>query len=447
MKKLLLFLTSLIIVVPVFVSGCKSAVELDGPGSTSDGKLTVEEASAIIGLPVPVPTFLPAGYQIISVQLEANGMPNGWNITITMENSRTPREISPGTVTLEVRSFSLGLKVPGERVKIGDSMALVRRNPEYIGLLWVDKTGRQLSLTGNKELQFEDLVKMAASVTTPPGQILDSRLDPDADLVVLRGQSQRLKIHLQNNSSKSLEVSVSQDTDLPKSIGIKVLDSSLTLKPRQSVDILVDAKIDTDAPSPTWPYKPASSVMPTDIPPPIHSITEDPSYYLRFVVSYQYSTYINTPVQDHISLGVKLRIDAPSELPSGMVTLQEAEDAADFPVALLLPSYFPGGTNPVPVGYGISNEEPHSITVFYSALRVILSPERGISEPPASYTGERTIIRKKPVVIGQDRIDWWVYDIHFSVISDEIPMSELKLVAESMMLIGVYSESWLGQGQ
>jgi hypothetical protein len=130
-----------------------------------------------------------------------------------------------------------------------------------------------------------------------------------------------------------------------------------------------------------------------------------------------------------------------------MVTLQAAEEAADFPVAMLLPAYFPEGVSPPPLGYQISTEEPHSITVFYSSFQVVLSPEPGITQPPENIPGERTTIRKKQVVIGQGRIDWWVYDIHFSVISDELPMSELKLIAESMMLIGVYSGSWLGVGR
>ncbi len=76
----------------------------------------------------------------------------------------------------------------------------------------------------------------------------------------------------------------------------------------------------------------------------------------------------------------------------------------------------------------------------------MLSPAPGVTTPPESVVGERTTIRTKAVVIGQDRIDWWVDDIHRSVISDEIPMSELKLVAESMMLIGIFSGSWLGVG-
>jgi len=78
---------------------------------------------------------------------------------------------------------------------------------------------------------------------------------------------------------------------------------------------------------------------------------------------------------------------------------------------------------------------------------VVLSPEPDVSFPPEDVVGERTKIRTKQVVIGEGRIDWWVYDIHFAVISGDVPMPELKLVAESMMLVGPYSGSWLGAGE
>jgi len=168
------------------------------------------------------------------------------------------------------------------------------------------------------------------------------------------------------------------------------------------------------------------------------------NYYLQFTVSCRYAAG-EIAVRDSNGFSRKLRVDLPAALPAGMVSLQEAETAANFPVSLLLPSYFPEGVSPPPVGYGISPQEPHGITAYYSSFRVVLNPEPGVSEPPAGFTGERATIRKRAVVLGQDRIDWWAYDIHFSVISDTIPMSELKLVAESMMLIGVYSGSWLGQ--
>jgi hypothetical protein len=63
---------------------------------------------------------------------------------------------------------------------------------------------------------------------------------------------------------------------------------------------------------------------------------------------------------------------------------------------------------------------------------------------PAGFAGERDTVRNRPVVGGSNRIGWWADDIHRTVISDVLPMSELRLIAESMMLIGIHSGSWIG---
>ena len=74
----------------------------------------------------------------------------------------------------------------------------------------------------------------------------------------------------------------------------------------------------------------------------------------------------------------------------------------------------------------------------------MLSPEPGVEDPLDDFAGERDTIRNRPVVIGSNKIDWWEDDIHRTVVSDVLPMSELCLVAESMMLVGIYSGSWIG---
>ncbi|MBL7166899.1 MAG: hypothetical protein ISS55_10530 [Dehalococcoidales bacterium] len=428
------------------VVSCKPA-EMNGQpgtGPSPDDRLTVEEASRIIGLPVPAPTYLPEGYEISSVKLETHGPPDMWDVTIAIGSS------SAEPVTLEANWFSMGMKLPPEveRVTIGDNSAAVFRRTGHVELLWIDSASREMNLTGNEELAFEELVRIAESVTSPPSRVLETGLEPADDLLVLRGESQRLVIHLQNNSSKYLELSVSQDDDLPEGIGVRVHGDSLTLGPQESVDIPVDIDVAHRAPSPTWPHREASYVLSTDPPPPLSGATTSAlRYHLRFSVSYSYSTWADTSVEGYANLSTRLTIDAPTVLPPGMVVLEEAEAAADFPVAMLLPQYLPEGISPPPTGYAVSPEEPHSITVFYSGFQVVLSPEPDVSFPPEDVVGERTKIRTKQVVIGEGRIDWWVYDIHFAVISGGVPMPELKLVAESMMLVGPYSGSWLGAGE
>ena len=438
------------------LTGCRSAETSDQLSPTvprhDDGKYTLEEASQVTGLPVPAPTYLPQDYGIAFVQLgiegiEVSGSPGvpWWNFTLTINKSETAGETA-GNVLLTVSALSLGMKIPDgvETFQIGNGRGMVSRQAEYIQLSWVDREGRGLSLTGNKELQFEELVRIAQSVTTPPANVLETGLIPEDDITVLKGESGEIIIRLQNHSNKFLDVAIAREpTDLPEGITLKILNDSLTMKPEQSIDVPATIKVAIDTPSPTWQHRPASTVMPEDVPPPLGSITEDPYYNLRFKVSYQYPTFTDAVAQDLKSISTDLKIDAPTSLPAGMVTLYEAEQAADFPVAILLPSYLPEGVNPPPIGYVVSVEEPHTITVYYSAFNVILSPEPGVSELPINIPGERTTIHNKPVIIGEDRIDWWVYDIHFAVVSEQVSISELKLIAESMMLVGPYSGSWL----
>jgi hypothetical protein len=429
-KEIIWMLVSCLMLASLLLASCTSEISPE------------EKASNIIGLPIPLPTYFPKGYKVTSVEVEGNGKIPNWEITVTIDNAKTINAESESTILMDIRWLSTGLKIKAEKIKIGDRTALVFRYPDYAQLLWIDSEGRQITLTGNSELQFEELVRMAESVTTPPAKILEARLDQQDNLVVLRGDSRQIKIQLQNNSIKTLKVSVSQEIELPEGIEIEVPESPITMKPGKNMDIEIEVKVDANAPSPTWLYRPVSYTLPKDEPPPADPITEAP--YYRLVFRYKYEAAGLISVQDMLS--TRLRIELLAVLPPGMVTLQEAEEAADFPVAMLLPSYLPEIVSPPPIGYGVSIEEPHSITVFYSALRVVLSPEPGVSEVPESIAGERTIIRTKQVVIGEDRIDWWAYDIHFSVISDEVPISELKLVAESMMLVGPYSGSWLGIG-
>ncbi len=482
MKRLLF--TSMVIILVAVVTGCRSPDDLDQPRITSNGNLTVAESSEITGLltpvpeylppepstapgtasggilyqnltleqaseiirrEIPTPAYLPPGYAITSVQLKSVSEPiREWRIDLTINNGQ-----STASITMSISTFSLGMKIPpgAETTKIGNNTAMVSRQQDAITLNWMNSTGWGLSLTGSNGVTLEELLKMAESVTSPPVQVLQASLVPDEDLLVLRGESKDITIHLQSNSSTFMKVSITRDTrnsNLPAGIDITATQTSLTLSPGQSLDVIVNVKINAGVPSPTWSYRSALEVLPTDTPPPLGTITEEPSYSLRFMVSYQYTAAGTSTIQGNEDLSTRFRIDPPAALPEDMVTLKEAEEAVDFPIGLLLPAYFPEGTSPPPIGYQISTEKPYSITAFYSTFHVILSPELGITQPPGDFPGERMTIRKKQVVIGQNRIDWWIYDIHFTVISEQIPMSELKLVAEYMILIGPGTGSRLG---
>ena len=415
--------------------------------------LTVEQASEIIGLPIPLPEYLPAGYGITSVSVR-NSNPQiapWWDISTTIASPASPQPI-----TLSSAGFSLGMKLPPgvETVMIGASRAWVRRAADGTGLTWTDKQGRQDSLQVGTDIQFDELVKIAQSVTSPPIKVVDitgpgetvGSAAPQPTLLVLRGTSQDMAVHLQNNSTKNVAVSFALDngiSSVPAGITVSTKES-FTLAPQQQTDVTVKLSVSADAPSPTFDRPPASSILSTDVPPPFSGgQTEPPSYYLSFQVTSSYPA-ADLTIRETEGFSRQLRIDPPPALPPGMVSLQDAQTAANFPIAMLLPAYLPEGTNPPPLGYSIGEQEPHVITAFYSSFSVDLSPEPGVKEPPAGFAGQRDTIRKRQVVIGSDRIDWWADDIHRTVISDSLPMSEIRLIAESMMLIGVYSGSWIG---
>lgn len=133
------------------------------------------------------------------------------------------------------------------------------------------------------------------------------------------------------------------------------------------------------------------------------------------------------------------------ELSARKTTLEEASEAVEFPISIQLPRYMPEGTEPPFVGLTVTPEEPHGVTVHYSTFQVTMVPEPGVTGPPPGAVGEWITIRKKQVLVGENRVDWWVYDIHYSIVSDQVPIEEQIIVAESMMLIAPGAGSWLDQ--
>ncbi len=408
--------------------------------------LTVDQASQIIGLPVPEPEYLPPGYAITSVNIKTSNprIAPYWDIETTISSVSFPQQM-----TLSSAGFSLGMKLPPgvETVMIGSSKAWVTRTVNGIALTWTDARGRQESLSAGTDLQLDELVKVAQSVTSPPTRAVEITGLGDTPLLVLRGTSQEMAVHLQNNSTKDVDISFTLDkniANIPSGIKVTIKDEAFKLAPEDQADVTITVAVGAGVASPTFDRPPASSILSTDTPPPFSGgQTEPPSYYLSFQIMCSYLAGTVT-LEQRDGTSRQLRIDPPPTLPAGMITLAEAQAASNFPIGLLLPSYLPEGTNPPPLGYSIGELEPHIVTAFYSSFRVELSPEPGVKEPPTGFPGTRDTIRNRPVVIGKGRIDWWADDIHRTVISDSLPMGELRLIAESMMLVGVYSGTWIG---
>ena len=111
MKRLMVVISPLVALL-LALSACKPAEEQYQPGAGSqlplDGKLTVEQASQIIGLSVPAPTYLPDGYRIAYVELHDVDQRGDWNVTLTIKRSDAETAQTQGPVFLRSTGFLLG---------------------------------------------------------------------------------------------------------------------------------------------------------------------------------------------------------------------------------------------------------------------------------------------------------------------------------------------------
>lgn len=181
--------------------------------------LTVDQASEIIGLPIPVPGYLPPGYAITSVSVANTSQPPGpyWHIEMTIASAA-----SPSPMTLSTAGGAPGMKTPpgAEIITVGSSRAWVRRSADDASLTWVDRVGRLDSLQAGTDIQFDELLKIAQSVTSPPTRAIEITVPGEMvgfaatqpTLLVLRGTSQDIAVRFANNSTKNVDVSLTLDT-------------------------------------------------------------------------------------------------------------------------------------------------------------------------------------------------------------------------------------------
>ncbi len=431
MKKSVKWLGVCILPIMLLVASCAD------PGTNTEVLSSAEEASKIIGLPLPMPEYLPEGYEVRSVEVDGDAVHENWKISVLIGDSEDLD--SSNNISMNIHWFYPGIKlVDIEKVALGESKAVVFRGPDYTTLLWIDTKGRGIELAGNADLEFDELVKIAESITVPPREILDVSIEPDYDLVIPRGSAKRFTVYVRNNAIEAVRISLECKDELPREIRVKLEDDSFSLQPGESREISVYVEVGDDTPLPTRPEPDDNEDLPEELHEPPHPIINDPYYQLTIICNHE--IFGNKLHPKRVS--VRFRID-PQDLLPGMVTFREAVAAADFPLSPLLPTYLPEGTETPPIGYEIGDKRPYCITVVYNNLRVGLCPEPGILSPPDNIIGEINSIHDIPAVIGGNRIDWWSCDIHFCLASDEIPVDELKKVTESMMQVESFSGSWL----
>jgi len=440
-----------------------SALEL------SARKTTLEDASSIIGTIIPVPGYLPLDYEIQETYIEDS------TVILLISDEKIEKELVTHTDAAGTRQryeFQLKMrmsicwyndqfpmpfgKAPYERVMINENMGFVIGHDDR-NIIWWRCSPEPLPqffdfyLSANIGLPKEELKRVAESVPTPeyvphpnPTQPLKAEILVGESIVVPQGETETITIRVISQSTELVEVSVFLESEPPPGVQVEFQPDTFNLNSNESVDVEVTLMVDPAAPPPKWSRRP---------PPPKgfalldSAITETARYSLTICFSWSFPVYVDEGEEARrpICNSIKLRFEEPPPPPPGMVTLKEASEAVEFPISIQLPRYMPEGTEPPFVGLVVTPEEPHGVVVHYATFQVIMVPEPGVTGPSAEAVGERTTIRRRQVLVGENRVDWWVYDIHYSIVSDQVPIEEQIIVAESMMLIGPGSGSWLEQ--
>mgnify|MGYP001129423726 CR=1 FL=1 len=465
MKKLIILGILIIALILLSLGGCRGGQEPSpvpqpapspgpGPSGETSGNLelegfqrmTLEEVSRVIGVPVHAPTYLPESYEVREVYLKDTGSYTEWIVVMLISDEELVQKDGRYNEKMRLTIYWHdvgGLKMPwAERIQIGDSYGMLEEEDDRNDLSWIVRPGRRLVLSTEKDVHTEELAKIAESVVPPPEDMLSAEIQPAESIVILQGETGTLTISLASQALKPLDVSVSQVETQLSGVSVRINPDTFSMAPGKRTEVKAGIEVSPTAPPPSWPrWTPPAEGEPYP-PPPSLAITEHAYYRLTFDIYYSYSAD-DEEKSDKVSVSIKLRFEEPPPLPAGMVTLEEAQKAVKFPVEIMLPAYLPEGTEPPFIGLTLTSDEPRGVTVHYATFDLILVPEPGVTEPPRDMEGEKTIIHKKPGIIGTNCVDWWAYDLHYAIVSDQVPTSEQILIAESMMQIAPGSGSWL----
>ena len=151
----------------------------------SNQKVTLTEASEIIGRPVPVPTYLPDGYAIQEVYIIGNTMVGLLISDKPIEKKLVWHTDAAGTrqryefrcrMTMQIGWYDLeppGIKLPGKRVNINTSQGVIRGiiqdRGDHNALWWHWKPDPlqlgafELVLSAGKRVSSNTLIKIAES--------------------------------------------------------------------------------------------------------------------------------------------------------------------------------------------------------------------------------------------------------------------------------------------
>ena len=456
---------------PTLPDTFSSALEL------STQKITLEEASSIIGVTIPTPSYLPKGYKIWEVYIEVDS-----TVILLISDEEIKKEMvthtdATGThqyyeveckMRMDIRWLSQGgrgTKLSGEWVTISErtisesgvvmvNRGLIVDRDEHNDFWWewypnLGERGEfEIVLSANKSIPERELVKVAKSLPDPkqpnPPRSIETEILPEDNIVVPQGETGMVAIRVISESTEPLEISVSSAEELPEGVEVEFHPDAFSLNPGQTVEVEVTLTVSPTAPPPIW----SRWILPRQggeawahAPP----ITE--AAYYRVDVYFNCTFYDDIDRQEELAKTIKetlkLRFEELPPVPLGMLTLDEAQEIVEFPIRDQLPLYMPEGTEPPFIGLTVTPEEPHGVTVHYSTFQLLLVPEPGVTGPSPDAVGERITIRSDQGLLGDNRIDWWALDIHYAIVSDQVSVEEQVRIARSMLLVVPGGGSWL----
>lgn len=181
-KPLIIFAIVLIILLmSVFQAGCNNKPEIpEAPpeASLTPYRISPEEASVVMGASLPLPTYLPEGYNVTGIYvLEHNDYSEHMVLLISDETigekqlpdmQSVPWKIKMN-VTLYRRGQVGGLKLVGKWFKIGSTDGVLLTRETTNDLWWIfpypEPPGQyEIKLSAIKEIPEEELVTIARSV-------------------------------------------------------------------------------------------------------------------------------------------------------------------------------------------------------------------------------------------------------------------------------------------
>ena len=187
MKKLIVSCGVALVVIPLAftLTGCTAT--FTSPLELNAQKVTLEEASKIMGVTVPVPTYLPEGYEIQEVYVTSEH-----EVTLLISDEVIEKKLVGKQVVTDVGTVvtpqrydvkckmrmimrwspegGVPIKLPVEKVRIDGSWGFLQDRGDHRALWWewFPEPGKpamfELVLAASKKISKEELVKVAESV-------------------------------------------------------------------------------------------------------------------------------------------------------------------------------------------------------------------------------------------------------------------------------------------